>query len=395
MPALLVALTVGCSAGDRAASDAYRGVPVARPSPLEVEAAPRWKSGIVFSTAAHDSLRLWPFAAAAFAPDGSLIVGAGPEPLSIAPDGRTVRRLGREGEGPGEYRVVFRIVPAADSTFLIADLNGRLTRIRPDGSVHGIIPRLEDAGSGRESEPVALLSPDRIVATWWQQRPNRGTLAGLPGGVFERDPVPLPVFDTMGRAMEPLGQWRGLERAVITLGGGLARLPPPFARSVVHAGRGDAIAIGPTDSIDVTLFSEGRVILRLLVTGEAAQPSRELEAAWRLGVVEELGDAGAAAIRALADVPRVRELPRVGAPVMDDERNVWVGGYVPPKGTVRQWTVYSPAGKPIGRMDLPAAAEAFVPGRAEILDLHRGRIALLRESGAGERFVEVRGVIRP
>ncbi len=393
--ALTALLASSCTAGDRARSVVDEAVPTIRLSARELDAAPRWQAPVEYSTAGHDSLRPWPFAAAAFGPDTSLIVGAGTELFSLGPGGQGLRRLGRQGDGPGEYRTVFRIIPAADSALLVADLNGRVTRIRPDGSVLGVIPRLEAGGSGRESEPVASLGPDRIVATWWQQRPNRGALEGLPAGDFERDPVPLLVFDSTGRWVDSLGTWSGLERVVVPQSGGMSRIPPAFARSTLHDARGDAIAIGPTDSVDVTLLRDGRPVLRLFVAGEAEPPSRELEAAWRRGVVEELGEVGDLVIRALAGAPRVAALPRVGALVVDDERNLWVGGYVPPGGTVRPWTVFSPAGKPIGRLDLPAMVEAFLPGRSEILDASHGRLALLRETEAGERFIEVRTIVRP
>src|SRR5690606_38213344 len=143
-----------------AGSAADEPVPTIRLSARDLAAAPRWQAPVVYTTARHDSLRPWPFAAAAFGPDASLLVGAGGDLFSFDPDGQTLRRIGRQGDGPGEYRTVFRIIPAADSTLLVGDLSGRVTRIRPDGSVLDIIPRLEAGGNGREPEPVAWVGPD-------------------------------------------------------------------------------------------------------------------------------------------------------------------------------------------------------------------------------------------
>jgi hypothetical protein len=393
--ALLAALSAGCAAADEAVSEAHPAVRTVRRSPRELQSVPQWHTTVLHSTADHDSLRLWSLTSAAFAPDSSLVIGGGPELLSLSSDGRAVQRLGREGNGPGEYRTILRVLPAEDGTFLVADLGGRLTHIQADGSVIRIVPRLESGGEGRETDVLALLPDGRIVATWWQQRPNRGGLAGLRAGAFERDPVPLLVFDTAGQRTDSLGTWAGLERAVVSLNGGTSRIPPAFARSTLHDARGRAVAIGPADSVDVTLFDGGRPVLRLLVSGERETPSPELMAAWRRGVGGELGDAGELVIRVLEGGPRVRELPRIGALVVDDERNLWVGGYAPPGANERQWTIFSSAGEPIGRISLPAMVEALVPGRSEILDVHRGRLALRREVGSGEFAVEVRRIHRP
>jgi hypothetical protein len=86
-------------------------------------------------------------------------------------------------------------------------------------------------------------------------------------------------------------------------------------------------------------------------------------------------------------------MPVVGALVVDDRRNIWVSDYVTPAEHERRWTVYSPAGRPIGTTVLPAAPTGLVPGRPEVLDVYGDRLALLRESEDGELSIEVRRIL--
>jgi hypothetical protein len=324
-------------------------------------------------------------ATAVFTADSSLVIGSGSNLVSLSPDGHTLRRLGRSGDGPGEYRYILRLGIAEDGTLFVADYSGRITHLTADGRVLGIIPRLQLASSEREVDVVALLDSIRVVATWWQQRPNRGDIVGLPSGDLERDPVPLLVYDSTGRKIDSLGLWRGMERALLSPG---SRIPVLFARFAAYDARGSTIAIGPTDSVDVSVFDGTRLTTRFTASTPRRQPTDADRAASSHAILLEYDSPKLVAD--LEAAPRVEAMPVVGALVVDDQRNIWVGDYVTPAEHERRWTVYSPAGQPIGTMLLPAAPEALVPGRSEILDVYGDRLALLRESEDGEVSIEVR-----
>jgi hypothetical protein len=185
--------------------------------------------------------------------------------------------------------------------------------------------------------------------------------------------------------IDSLGLWRGMERVLLSPGG---RIPVPFARSAAYDARGSTIAIGPTDSIDVSVFDGSRLTTRFTARAPRRQPTDTDRAALRGAILLEFESPDL--VHSLEDVPAVEALPAVGALVVDDRGNIWIGDYVTPVEHERRWTIYTPTGDPIGTMVLPAAPQGLVPGRSELLDAFGDRLALLRESEEGEISIEVR-----
>ena len=371
------------------------GVRLVRIRNLAGVAFPLWTSEPVYSTEAHDSLRLGPMVEAGLTPDTSLIVTAGPELAVLDPHGRLQRPLGRNGNGPGEFRSTFRFGLVADGTVFASDFgSGRITQLRTTGEVVRILPRLWRSNAAIEVDPITMLPDGRILATYWQRRPNRGTTPGIPLGPVERDSAPLIVYDTLGRAGDRLGLWFGLERVRVGLGDEISRLPIRFARSAVYDGRGRWTAIGSTDSLDLSLFDGTALVLRLIAAPPTERPTSEMAAAWERTVLAEAPDVGAAYLRAIASAAEADRLPAIGGLVVDDTGNLWVGSYE--VGAInRRWRVFSRTGQPIGQLELPAFAHPFIPGQTELLDVSGDRLAVRRVGGNGEVIVEVRRIRRP
>jgi hypothetical protein len=147
-----------------------------------------------------------------------------------------------------------------------------------------------------------------------------------------------------------------------------------------------------TDSVDVLVYKGLIPTLRLTVEGSADRPTRAATEEWQKAVRGEYGEVGGSIVKALEHAPEAGGLPMVGALVVDDQRNVWVGEYITPGEHQRRWTILSTSGVPLGTILLPAAPEALLPGRSEILDVYGDRLALLRVGEDGELSIEVRQI---
>ncbi len=353
---------------------------------------PVWKSEVVFSTGSSDSLLLKQFAVALFLPDGSLLVGSGVDLFQLDANGALRRRIGRAGDGPGEFRGIGRLLITEDSLIAVSEAwfgSGRMTVLRPDGSVAQYIARLGGAVSTTGREPIAILGRGVILSTFGQFMPNRGELPGVVSGELERDPMPLFVHDSTGTIRDTLGSWLGLERARLLQDGHTVRTTVPFARSVVHDGRGGIAVIGPTDSLDLSVYDGGRLALRITGTAPHRPVTPKHLEGWRAVMRTWNGSDGQIFLDLMKNAPRVPELPAVGAVVVDDQGNLWVGGYALVGDTVRTWTVFSREGVPLGRIDLPAVTDPVFHGPHELLDVQGDRLAVLRPGEDGEAIIEV------
>ncbi|HXI21322.1 MAG TPA: hypothetical protein VNH46_09565, partial [Gemmatimonadales bacterium] len=365
------------------------GITIRRLPPLPEITSPAWHSTGLFTTLALDSLPLGRLVDARFQADGSVIITQDTRLLRLAPDGRLAGTMGREGDGPGEFRLITALGLAADGTLLIGDLTQRVTELNPESRALRALPFLGGPAPRYERVPAALLPDGGILASYWQQRPNRDT-PGLHLGAFDRDSAPLLLYDSSGALVAALGTWPGLERARVTLDGEPARLPPPFARTFLIRSRGRATAVTVTDSLDLSLYRDTTLVLRLIGPAPAAGPSRADLASWELALKRDFPDVAERYLRAIHEAPRVPTLPALEGLGLDDLGRLWIGYRRLATDSLRRWLVLAPDGTPLGHLDLPALPLQALPGGRELLDIAGDRLALLREVPTGEPYVEVR-----
>ncbi len=388
-PVLLLTLAAGCQTPARApitVTDSA-GVRAVRIGNLNEVEFPAWSTRLLGSSAQQDSVQLGSMFTGGFNADSSFLLTGGSELFVLDRQGRFAGTVGRNGDGPGEFRQAVWLLIAADGTPVVGELTGRLTNIRPTGEALRIIAHL-GRGSGTEVAPITMLPDGRVLATRWQERPNRGEMPGILQGAVERDSAPLVVHDSMGQARSRLGLWLGVERAMVRIDDEPSRLPVRFARSVAADGRGSLTVIGPTDSLDFSLYDGTSLVLRLIGGQPTSRPNPQIIADWERTVREQDPDVAASYLRAIESAPEVDRLPAIGGVVVDDAGNLWVGDCAVVSGS-RRWRVFSRSGQPVGQLGLPAFNHSFVPGTWELLDVYGDRLAVRRRLPTGEIVVEL------
>lgn len=149
-------------------------------------------------------------------PGGALLVADGVEGrlYRLSPDLSVADVVGREGQGPQEYRGPDRLFALPGDSTLMLDLgNGRLAVVSPDGSIARTEPIARDDGDGG----LALVLPratDAAGGIWFEAREGAG------GG---------PLDSVEVRRLDPG------TGAVATV----ARLAPPPVRRSTTGGAGD------------------------------------------------------------------------------------------------------------------------------------------------------------
>jgi len=216
-------------------------------------------------------------------PSGTLLLtqSLSQEVLELDIDGEVVRRLGRRGQGPGEFQGPTTIF-AVDERFFVWDISlRRMSEFDYSGTFVRIVPFL-GARTGVRYAPVAVTSDGEVIAH------NRGLRAS--GNVSVRETWPLVRFSSEGS--RDVGQV-AVEHQRILLplpGGRSAALLSPFNGSSRFAtkpgGDGDVAVIdaGAADEVRVTFLERAG---RQSHTVEVAVPNPPLgseERRWVLDV---------------------------------------------------------------------------------------------------------------
>lgn len=356
--------------------------------PGHADELPTLTTRLVFSTAMLEDLQLGEArsVSARFVNDSLWAVAHGQEIWLLTPDGAVVRKIGRAGEGPGEYQMILSLGITRDGNLLANDfMSGRVTEVTLDGEVRRIVPRLTTYADGINNLPLTDVPGGRLLVVPMPSRPARAAFKGMEGERYPRDPVPLLVYDSTGAIVDSVARWPGIERH--------DGMVVPFARSVLHHNRNDAIVIGPTDSLSVSLFEGTALRLRLTSPRTTAAPDEGMRAARDRALVAFMGELGQAVVDRQRPLPGPEHLPAVGGLVLDTYRNIWVGDYLPNGGLPRRWVRYGADGTPNALLRLSGRVDPLLPGSSELLDATRGYLLVLTEDENGESFLEVHEIV--
>ncbi len=319
---------------------------------------------------------------AVFMNDGSLLLANSgrSELVLLDPSGSEVRRIGRSGDGPGEFRA---------TSWLQADSGGVWVYDAPGRRISRLDQALSFDSAYRLSgidlsRPLKVITLDGGVFVTTYRSDGR-----MAGGGEGRDTVPILRVGLEQQSVDTLGNWAGEERAWARVPAGNLVVPVLFGRGLETAGRGAIIVVARTDSIRVVQMDPlGAARWIATVQGEVRIPTTSEIAARRSQVLEHIPLDTKEAVAAWSTAPVRTTLPPLGAIEIDDGGFTWVGLGTGPSDKNRSWLVLDQSGLPVGRVDLPTETWGWARS-TEVLDIAGGRVALLFHSDLDEEYVEV------
>lgn len=176
--------------------------------------------------------------------DGTLLVADGQanEIRAFDAQGRFLRKMGRSGGGPGEFRGLESLHLLPGDTVAAYDYQGpRVTFFAPSGTLVRTVT-LQPLDGKIPPRPLGFLTDGRMVVTQMYNPEFH------PSTKPTRDTVSLAVYSAAGAQATSLGRVPGSEAVTITGGSGantmVMRETPPFGLSTSFAVHGAGVLVG-------------------------------------------------------------------------------------------------------------------------------------------------------
>lgn len=317
--------------------------------------------------------------------DGALAVvnGGTQEIRFFGPDGAHLGSVGREGEGPGEFRGPAGLWRTRGDSLVVWDgRNRRISVLAPSGEVV------------RTAAPERQAANPRVLTVFadgsWVLTDGRFRIE--PG--FNLMYTTFVRYDPEGRVVDSLP--RQPMAVMGELGEELMIGSPLFAPRTTSSGDGSGYWVGTAEEYEVWRYDLSGSLVRVV---RWAGPDRTVEpgAAERV-LAERLEDAdedGRTRTRALHEARPVEDVyPAYETIAATDEGGVWVQRYEPPHHEdegPREWLVFRPDGEVRGRIRVPRSLRILRIRGDSVFGIHRDelgvehvRIQTLRFSSDGE-----------
>jgi len=371
VPCLALTMMVGCGSG----SDAPTLVTVADSAGVEIVTshAPQWAEGTGWHVDSNPSLSIGAFGGepeyelfnvsdAVRLDDGTIaVVNSGTQEVRLYDvAGRYLRTIGRDGEGPGEFRRPSAVYPLAGDSLAVWD--SRLRRVSVfDGN--GAFVRSFVLGTGGRLFSASVLSDRTLLAVT-----SIAFGPDAPAGA-RRDSSVYALFDLDGDSLSTLGRFPAVDRFIRVTESGMIVSTMMFGRTSYRAAYGTSWFVANNDSYVIDeLDGAGRLvrsIRRDVAPVEATGEMVDREISARLDNM----DAGAREMLAelYAEMPKPSVLPAYGGLEVDPDGDLWVRHYSSAADPVYKWTVFDSAGRMLGDVEFPAGLTVYEIGDDYVL----------------------------
>ena len=322
---------------------------------------------------------------------GNMAVANGQPPVIrvFDADGDYVRSIGRQGDGPGEFRSLDWIEIAGDTILALDARARRITAFMPDGSVAWLISIREGVGAP-SAGPLRLDDGTFIVHHAQSDALTRVAVGTDQPGQTLRNTSALGHYDRTGLLVDSVFVGQGSESAVILRGGRPAMMPAPFARDLTYALWNRSVFIGTQDAYEIREYAasgELRTIVRW--DGPAlAMTSEDIESlkSHYLDQVRGNVQAEQSYERLFAEVPFPPAKPAYGRVLVDPLGQLWVAALAFSPTPPDDWTVFATSHELLGQVRVPSGLHVFEVGTDYLLGQWRDQ--------AGVEYVRLHSLAR-
>ena len=258
--------------------------------------------------------------------------------------------FGGRGEGPADFRSLWRIEPWPGDSILAWQLVNRRFSVFDSNGNYGrsFVLRSDENASSRRSLPLVATRED-------------GTIVSIVEG--DADSTGVELVDGEGSRLVSLGAHA--DEDMITARGSRGyteRMPAAYSRELVTSLWGDLIVVSPNHRYEIRAFGADGVLARIVrrehaprIPTEADKQfylDREIALRDGLEMPEELLEE---ARRVFGSIPVVETFPAFSAILTDDAGYLWVREYDLPREErpAPLWTVFDPGGHVLGFIETP------------------------------------------
>lgn len=281
--------------------------------------------------------------------DGGIVVAEQTTISFFDADGRFQRSVGREGDGPGDFRQIQRVIPIGPDSVGVWDTgNQRFTVLGLDGGVgHTMQPH---PTFGNLIPAAGVLEDRSLVLT------NGIDLASIFGGGTGRQRHPLLALRysaSSGELIDTLATLPGSELVAWVGGGGFSFRTLPFGKVSVFALSRGRLYGGSGDSHEISAWIPGSNTPVAAVRWESdpVPVTPQDRAAYEEEQLADAGDAEAEADR-LASIEYPEHKPPFSGLLTDDAGRLWVREGGAGSDGIWSWHVFGAEGARLGRVRL-------------------------------------------
>ena len=299
------------------------------------------------------------------------------------PTGDLAYVMGREGEGPGEFRRINALLVRGDTIYVADARLGRLTWYDLDGRYVGQL-RLPEELAGRTQVAGVFGNGDFLL-----EEPPRGSRVVQTGGLLPPDSIRWYRASRSFEGVRLLTAAVGLEVYGHPWQGGFALGEVMFGARASAVPWGDTLLVARGEErFEVDLIgADGTTSASMgrdLSPRRPDETDRERYTEWRLANAP--GTVTEAWRRVFEEAPMREFLPATAAVLVDSWEDAWVQYYTQPWDQER-WAVFDASHRWLGDLEVPADSK--------LMDVWADRAVVVHQDSLGVETVEIHEIRKP